>query len=277
MLRENVVIMLTIDNPGVQCWQCLMLSSETATRLTRFSGRIFGHLLDAVLPPRCLRCGTLVTSPESLCASCWPELRFLSTPCCECCGYPFDIEASAGALCASCTASPPLFRRARAALAYDAGSKDLILAFKHADRGELAKPFARWMAQPGRDLLADSDLIIPVPLHWQRLLSRRYNQAALLATALGRLSRTPVVPDVLERQRATAKQGHLSRLGRRRNVQGAFGLRPPTRPMVTGKHILLIDDVITTGATVEGCCRILLAAGAASVDVLALAQVIRPR
>jgi ComF family protein len=153
----------------------------------------------------------------------------------------------------------------------------MILAFKHADRMELAKPFARWMAQPGRDLLADTDLIVPVPLHWRRLLFRRYNQAALLATALGKLSDKPVLPDLLQRRRATVKQGHLSRLGRQRNVKGAFMLREPARRHIAGKRILLIDDVITTGATIDGCCRILIRAGAASVDVLALAQVIRPR
>jgi len=133
------------------------------------------------------------------------------------------------------------------------------------------------MAQAGRDLLADADLIVPVPLHWRRLLSRRYNQAALLATALGRLSDKPVLPDLLQRRRATVKQGHLSRLGRERNVKGAFILRPSQRRQVADKRVLLIDDVITTGATVEGCCRVLTVAGAVAVDVLALAQVIRPR
>jgi ComF family protein len=245
-----------------------------AARLPR---RLIGHLIDAVLPPRCLKCGSLVTAPESLCAACWPDLRFLGNPCCACCGYPFEIEVGANAVCAACAATPPLYQRGRAALAYDPGCKDLILSFKHADRTELAKPFARWMARAGQELLVDCDLIVPVPLHWQRLLARRYNQAALLATALGRLSGKPVVPDALERRRATAKQGHLSRLGRRRNVQGAFGLRRPGRPALAGKHVLLIDDVITTGATAEGCCRVLLANGAASVDVLALAQVVRPR
>jgi ComF family protein len=248
----------------------------TLTQVAHLPRRLIGHLVDAVLPPRCLKCGGLVTSPESLCATCWPDLQFLGAPCCVCCGYPFEIDVAA-ALCAACSASPPLYRRARAALAYDAGCKDLILSFKHADRVELAKPFARWMARAGQELVADSDLIVPVPLHWQRLLSRRYNQAALLAKALGRLSGKAIIPDVLERRRATVKQGHLSRLGRRRNVQGAFGLRRPGRSSVAGKHVLLIDDVITTGATVEGCCRVLLAAGARSVDVLALAQVIRPR
>ena len=245
--------------------------------LVRFPGQVARHLIDAVLPPRCLKCGILVTAPGSLCASCWSGLGFLSNPCCACCGYPFDVEATAGALCAHCLADHPPFRRSRAAFAYDDGSRDMILAFKHADRMELAKPFARWMAQAGRELLADAELIVPVPLHWQRLLSRRYNQAALLARALGGLGGKPVVPDLLQRRRATAKQGHLSRLGRARNVKGAFMLRPAARSLVAGKRVLLVDDVITTGATIEGCCQVLIKAGAAQIDVLALAQVIRAR
>jgi ComF family protein len=247
------------------------------TSSLRLPGHISRHLVNAVLPPRCLKCGTLVTAPGSLCAACWSGLDFLSSSCCACCGYPFDVEAKAGALCARCLANHPPFQRSRAAFAYDDGSRDMILAFKHADRMELAKPFARWMAQAGRELLAETELIVPVPLHWQRLLFRRYNQAALLATALGRLSDKPVLPDLLQRRRATAKQGHLSRLGRARNVKGAFTLRPAARNLVAGKRVLLIDDVITTGATIDGCCQVLIRAGAAQVDVLALAQVIHAR
>jgi ComF family protein len=254
-----------------------MLKTAFASPLARLPGQIGRHLVDALLPPRCLKCGTIVTAPGSLCAGCWSDLHFLSAPCCACCGYPFETETTEDALCASCLAEHPPFHRSRAAFAYDDGSRDMILAFKHADRMELAKPFARWMAQAGRDLLADADLIVPVPLHWRRLLSRRYNQAALLATALGRLSDKPVLPDLLQRRRATAKQGHLSRLGRERNVKGAFTLRPVLRRQVADKRVLLVDDVITTGATVAGCCRVLMGAGAAAVDVLALAQVIRPR
>jgi ComF family protein len=254
-----------------------MLKTAFASPIARLPGRIGRQLIDAILPPRCQKCGALVTAPGSLCSACWSELHFLSAPCCACCGYPFEREVVPGALCASCMAAPPSYRRARAALAYDAGSRDMILAFKHADRAELAKLFVRWMAQAGDELLQEADLIVPVPLHWRRLLFRRYNQAALLALLLGRLSGKPVVPDLLLRRRATEKQGHLSRLGRARNVQGAFGLRPSDRRRLAGKRVLLIDDVITTGATVEGCCRTLLGAGAAGVDVLALAQVIRPR
>jgi ComF family protein len=181
------------------------------------------------------------------------------------------------ARCAACAAQPPRYARARSVLAYDEGSRDLILAFKHADRADLALPFARWMARAGAELLAEADLIAPVPLHWRRLLFRRYNQAALLAGALGRISGRPVVPDLLRRHRATPKQGRLSRSARRRNVQGAFALPEKYETLIAEKRVLLIDDVITTGATVESCARLLLDGGARSVDVLALAQVVRPR
>lgn len=252
-------------------------SAIRLSRLAALSGWVTGRLVDAVLPPRCLKCGTLVDALGSLCPACWPQLRFLAPPCCACCGYPFDYDLGDGALCAACVAQPPRYARARAVLAYDDGSRDLILAFKHADRTDLAPPFARWMARSGADLLAGADLIVPVPLHWRRLLFRRYNQAGLLARALGQAAALPVMPDLIQRRRATQKQGHLSRAARRRNVQGAFTISESRRPLVDGKRVLLVDDVITSGATIDGCSKVLLAAGARSVDVLALAQVIRPR
>jgi ComF family protein len=251
-------------------WSRLAAVSQSA------AGRLTGRLVDAVLPPRCLKCGVLVEAQGSLCLTCWPQLRLLAPPCCACCGFPFDSDLGV-ALCAACMAQPPRYARARSVLAYDDGSRDLILAFKHADRADLAIAFARWMARAGVELLAEADLIAPVPLHWRRLLFRRYNQAALLAIAVGRLSGRPVRPDLLRRHRATPKQGHLSRSARRRNVQGAFRLPEKYQSLVAGKRVVLIDDVITTGATVESCARLLLEGGAAAVDVLALAQVIRPR
>ncbi|MET1026624.1 MAG: ComF family protein [Dongiaceae bacterium] len=252
-------------------------ASSLWSQIGWLSRQTAGRLVDAVLPPRCLKCGTLVDALGSLCPDCWPLLRFLAPPCCARCGFPFEHDLGEGAICAACTAQPPRYARARAVLAYDEGSRDLILAFKHADRTDLAPPFARWMARSGADLLAEADLITAVPLHWRRLLFRRYNQAALLAVILGRSAGLPVLPDLLQRRRATVKQGHLSRSARRRNVQGAFALADRRRQAIEGKRILLIDDVVTSGATVEGCSRALLAGGAAAVDVLALAQVIRPR
>ncbi len=151
--------------------------------------RIGAVLLDMVLPPRCLACGALVDAAHALCAECWPKIRFITEPLCAACGTPFEFEPAAGSVCAACAASERPFARARAAIAYDDGSRGFILAFKHGDRTDAARVFAPWMAQAGRELLADADLLVPVPLHWTRLFMRRYNQAALLAQAVGRLGR----------------------------------------------------------------------------------------
>src|SRR5512144_893977 len=156
-------------------------------------------LLDAVLPLRCPSCGELVETAHALCPACWAKVRFISEPLCSTCGTPFEFEVAAGTVCAACAAGEPPFGRARAAIAYDDGSRGLILAFKHGDRTDAARVFAPWMAQAGRELLVDADLLVPVPLHWTRLFMRRYNQAALLAQAVGRLAGRRVAPDVLVR------------------------------------------------------------------------------
>lgn len=242
--------------------------------------RSASFVLDAVLPPRCLKCGEIVADSGSLCGRCWPDLRFLGAPCCACCGLPFEFEMGEGSLCAACTADRPLFDRARAALAYDDNSRDLILRFKHADRVDGAATFAGWMGRAGADLIAGADIVAPVPLHWWRLVRRRYNQAAVLANAIGtaRMDGTRgkrVIPDLLVRRRATASQGHLGRSQRARNVAGAFALHPRRAQSVAGARILLVDDVLTTGATAAACTRVLKAGGAISVDLLVLARVVR--
>ena len=168
----------------------------------------------------------------------------------------------------------PAFDRARAIFAYDETSRSPILALKHADRLDLVPGFAQWLERSGRTLLAGANLIVPVPLHRLRLWRRRYNQAAELARALGKRASRPVAVGALERIRATESQGAMtSARGRRRNVRGAFRVREPAQ--VNGQSILLIDDVLTTGATAEACARALKRAGAARVDVLALARVVK--
>ncbi len=247
--------------------------------------RLARRVLDALLPPRCLACGGGVDEPGRLCAGCWSSLRFLSAPLCRQCGYPFEVEPVAGqggdllgeALCAACRRSPPAFDRARAALAYDAASKPLVLRFKHADRTDAAPAFALWMRQAAGELLRECDLVVPVPLHRRRLLRRRYNQAALLAARLARLGGKPHRPLVLQRRRATPSQGRLSRRRRRLNVAGAFAVPPAARPELKGRRVLLVDDVLTTGATLSACARTLKRAGAASVDAVVLARVVRAR
>jgi predicted amidophosphoribosyltransferase len=176
------------------------------------------RLLDIVLPPRCLKCGTAIDAVGAMCADCWPDVAFLAPPHCAACGLPFEFDLGPEALCGACARERPVFARARAAFRYEDGSKDLILRFKHADRTDAAPAFARWMARAGDALVADADLIAPVPLHWLRLFARRYNQAALLASALGALSGKPAVNDLLLRRRRTPSQGGLGAAARRRNV-----------------------------------------------------------
>ncbi len=231
-----------------------------------------GIALDALLPERCLRCGALVGKGGALCAACWDSVGFISPPLCDRCGSPFDIGAGEGLLCAACIARPPEYDRARAVFRYDDASRRLVLRFKHADRTGAARHFARWMVRAGADLLADADVIAPVPLHWWRLWRRRYNQAAMLGMAVAQTSGRPCVPDALIRVRATPSQGTMGRGQRRRNVRGAFRLARPAA--VEGCRILLIDDVLTSGATAEECVRVLRKGGAAAVDVLALARVV---
>lgn len=239
-------------------------------------GRAAGAALDLVLPPRCLDCGTPVGRQAGLCAACWTGLGLLGEPCCACCGLPFAFEDAAAPLCAGCLAHPPAFARARAALAYNETAGRLIVRFKHGDATHAAGILARWMARAGAALLAEAAVIAPVPLHRGRLVRRRYNQSALLALALGRLSGVPVQPGLLQRRRATPSQAGRNRTERRRNVRGAFLLPPGRAALIGGRRVLLVDDVLTTGATVDECARVLLDGGAAAVDVLTVARVMRP-
>jgi ComF family protein len=244
------------------------------TDLVALSRTLRDGALNAVLPPRCLACGAAVDSPGTLCPACWEDVEFLGPPLCARCGVPFEVDAGADALCAACAAEPPPYLRARAVMRYDDGSKGLVLAFKHADRTEGAPAFARWLARAGAEVLADADIIVPVPLHRWRLFRRRYNQAAVLAVALARETGTPVDVLAMVRRRLTRSQGRLSREGRRRNVQGAFAVPPAAQARLEGRRVLLVDDVLTTGATAEACARALLRGGAAAVDVLTLAKVV---
>jgi ComF family protein len=235
------------------------------------------RLLDAVLPPLCLGCGEIVETPGALCVACWAGFSFIAPPQCAQCGVPFSSDTGDQALCVDCLTRPPRFRRARAALIYDDRSRRLVLPFKHGDRTDMARACGSWMARAGMELLADADLVVPVPLHWRRLLTRRYNQALLLAHSVARQAiQSKLAPDLLRRQRWTGSQAGLKARERRRNVRQAFEVNPRGADRLQGKSVLLVDDVLTTGATVESCTAVLERGGARSVDVLTLARVVRP-
>lgn len=234
-------------------------------------------VLDALLPPRCLVTNAAVDRPGQLSPAAWQAVDFIDPPICACCGLPFEVDPGPDALCGACARTEPAYARARAVMRYDDGARPLVLRFKHADRTEAAPAFARWMARAGAVQIEACDLIVPVPLHRWRLLRRRYNQSALLAVQLGRLSGKPVAPDLLRRRRNTPSQGRLSRGQRQLNVRGAFAVAPGRASEAAGASILLIDDVLTTGATVEACARVLKRAGALRVEVLTLARAVRPQ
>ena len=239
-------------------------------------GRVGAALLDLLLPPRCLGCGGEAAEQGGLCAACWRRLVFLGPPQCRACGFPLPHSAPSEPICAACVARPPPFERARAALRYDEGSRGLILGFKHADRTEAAPTLGRWLVRAGQELLADADLLAPVPLHRRRLLRRGYNQAALLAVGVARATGVATVPDLVERVRPTPSQQGLTRAQRQTNVTpSAFRLHRRHAARVEGRRVVLVDDVYTTGATVGACAEVLRRGGAERVDVLTLARVVR--
>lgn len=246
-----------------------------ATSLTERARTAAQRALDTILPPRCLGCGVVIDRQGALCPPCWNGIDFLSAPLCAVCGLPFEIDVGPDAVCGACLRAPPAFDQARAVMRYADGSRRLILGFKHGDRTEGATAYGAWLTRAGGEAIAHADLIVPVPLHRWRLFVRRYNQAALLAHAVGRAAGRTVVPDLLVRHRRTRVHKNLSAAARRRNVAGAFSVHRAWQGRLSGQRILLIDDVLTTGATVSACARTLRRGGAAGVDVLVLARVVR--
>jgi ComF family protein len=234
--------------------------------------RGFGRgLLDLVLPPRTFDGGPAQT--RGLSAENWSRVTFLDDPVCDGCGLALPFDSGAPERCPLCQARPKAFSRARAACVYDEHSRDLILKLKHADRTDLSGLMARWLSRAAAPLLEEADAIAPVPMHPGRLLRRRYNQAAEIARPLARTSGVAYLADALIRQRDTVSQGGKSASGRRRNVAAAFVVPESRRHRVIGRRIVLVDDVLTTGATAEGCARALMAAGAAEVTLAVVARV----
>jgi ComF family protein len=230
--------------------------------------------LEFALPLLCPSCREPLGEGVGLCASCWSRLSLIEPPYCARLGIPFVFDPGAGLLSMEAIANPPAYDRARAAVRYDDVAASLVHQLKYGDRLDLAPMMGRWMARAGRELLADANGVVPVPLHWRRLWARRFNQSAALAGAISALCGVPVMHGGLKRVRATPQQVGLSKAERADNVQGVFRVPAEQKAEITGQRIVLVDDVLTSGATVDACARALLRAGAAHVDVLVFARVV---
>jgi len=235
------------------------------------AGRV---LLDQLYPPGCAACGAPLVGAAGLCGACFARLKPITAPFCPVLGLPFAADMGPGTLSAEALADPPPFRRARAAVAYGEIARILVSRLKYGDRPELAQFCARLMAPAGEAFWGERPVLVPVPLHAGRRRARRYNQAMLLAQALGRARGLPVAGGLVDRTRPTRQQVGLSGTSRARNVQGAFSLSPRALERLGGRPVVLVDDVYTTGATVKAVSRALLRGGVAAVDVLTFARVV---
>jgi ComF family protein len=250
-----------------------MAAEAGAARLFRAFGRAGRSALDVLLPPLCLGCRTRIMAHDALCPACWRRINFVRPPLCDRLGLPMPYDTGGAMVSAAAVADPPDFDRARAVASFDGLMRELIHAFKFHDTHHARRLFGRWLAEAGRELLDDADILVPVPLARWRLLTRRFNQAQILAAEAGRLAKKPVRPFALVRSRSTPHQVGLTRAQRQRNVASVFRVPANETASVSGKAIVLIDDVITTGATASAAALTLKRAGARRVDVLALAIV----
>lgn len=230
---------------------------------------------DFFWPPRSLISGARGMGSGPLSPEDFARLRFISDPLCDRCGVPLDYRTGDETWCVVCLARPPRWDRARAALIYDDQSRRPVLDLKRAGRRDGLETLAGWMRHAGGDLIAAADVMVPVPLHYTRLLVRGFNQSGWLAQAISAETGRRVVVDGLVRTRRTPSQAGLAGRARRRNVSGAFKVRGSRAAEIEGQRVLLVDDVLTTGATLAACTRALKQAGARQVDVLVLARVVR--
>ncbi|HZH09170.1 MAG TPA: ComF family protein [Microvirga sp.] len=231
--------------------------------------------LGLIYPPGCIACQAATGEPHGLCAACWSGIRFIERPFCERLGTPFQVDLGQPLLSPAALADPPVFNRARAVAEYDGTASLLVHRLKYNDRLELARSLGAMMSRAGAELLAEAQVIVPVPLHRWRLWRRRFNQAMALAAVVSRESAVPCDPGLLARVKRTRQQVGLTKAQRQENLQGAFRVPPEARARLKGKRVLLVDDVLTTGSTANAAARALLRGGAASVDVLAFARVVR--
>jgi ComF family protein len=257
----------------------LTAGEDRRGRWARFTGALRGVgrvVLDAALPPLCPACRRPVADDGGLCPGCWSQLSFITPPYCERLGIPFAYDPGPGVLSMQAIADPPAYQRARAAVRYDEIARTLVHALKYGDRLDLAPTLGRWMVAAGAPLLAEADALVPVPLHWRRLWWRRFNQSAALAEVIAARVNLPVA-HALARVKATRQQVGLTASERALNVQGAFRVPEAARADVKGRRLVIVDDVLTSGATIDACSRVLLRAGAATVDVLVFARVVDGR
>lgn len=227
-----------------------------------------------LFPPVCAGCRRHVSQPGVLCGACWPKLRLLEKPWCPVMGTPFTHDMGEGFLSAEAIADPPPFERARAAVAYSGVARQMVQGLKYQDRTDLAPWMARWMLRAGAELIAEADVVVPVPLHWRRFLRRQFNQSAELARAVSKLSGLPFSPAAVRRVKLTRQQVGLERHEREENVRAAFRVPPEAEIEISGRRVLVIDDVFTTGATVRAVAKALKKSGAGAVDVLTFARVL---
>lgn len=254
----------------------LEIDDESATdrpRRVHFVRRGLTWLSDVVFPPVCLSCRAGLVSHDALCPKCWSRIDFIRPPLCDRLGLPMPYDTGGVMISAAAAADPPSYERARAVAHYTGAMRELVHDFKFSDWHAARYLLARLMVEAGKDLIAEADVVVPVPLSRRRLISRRFNQAALLAQDISRASKIAYEPLALVRTRATPRQLGLSRAERKLNVRGAFAVPGPQADRIAGRRVLLVDDVITTGATCGAAARALKRGGAVRVDVLALALV----
>lgn len=265
-----MTIGVPLPSEGKSGWRGLLSAGPGGVR------RLGAAAVNLVFPPSCLACRKAIAEADALCAACWRHMRFIERPFCERLGTPFALDLGAeGLVSPEAMADPPAYSRARAVAHFDEGpARRLVHRLKYGDRMELAKTMGAWMARAGDAVLTESDVLVPVPLHRLRLMQRRFNQSALLADAVSQRCGVPVAVDALTRVKTTTAQVGLTRTQRALNVQGAFRVDPAHRLAIEGRAVVLVDDVLTSGATANAATRALLRGGARRVDVLVFARVV---